>query len=454
MKGKSAQSPLSAAKGIVLTIVTLAVSAPAMSQQAQEFDLRLVVKTALERHPSLRGARASVDGAFAQLRQAKSGYMPRLDLTASYTQLHRDPSFTVAGMGTMVFGEKDNPQLSWVVKMPLYTGGKLEGLVRQADAGLKASSFGFERQRQKVALDAVVAYFNVLKSRGFVKVMEDRLKALQSQRDDIEKMLERGVATRVDLLRAETSVAAAQEELTKARNGEALALAALANAMGLPPETPVRVVTSASIADEVLPDLPSDLKSAVEEALNQRPELKVLEAQLVAAKEGIRVARSERRPQVGLMFQYDAERQTVMPDTGRWLVGVMLTVNLFDGGAVKAAVDKARSDVERLEAAIEELRNGIALEVTNAFLSVESAKERVKVAEKAVETAQEGVRLVRLGYQNGVNTITDFLTAQSELTQAQVALVVALADLRVAEAQLWFALGRDPETLLKRLGGQ
>lgn len=440
-----------------LTIISLSIllgSAIVLGQESQQFDLKLVVETALERHPSLRGAQAQVVGALAQFRQVKAGYMPRLDMTASYTQLHRDPSFTVSGMGTIVFGEKDNPQLSWIVKLPLFTGGKLEGLVRQADAGAKASVLALERQKQKVALDAIVAYFNVLKARGFVKVMEDRLKALQSQRDDIAKMLERGVATRIDLLRAETGVASAQEELTKARNGEAVALAALANAMGLPPETPLQVPTSSSISNSELPDLPLDLRSAIDEALKQRPELRILEAQLVAAREGVRVAKSEQRPQIALMLQYDAERQTIMPNLGRWLAGVMLTMNLFDGGATKAAVDKARSDTERLEAVIAELRNGIALEVTNAFLTVDSAKERVKVAEKAVETALEGLRLVRLGYQNGVNTITDFLTAQSELTQAQVALVVALFDLRVAEAQLWFALGRDPESLLTKIGSR
>lgn len=440
-----------------LTVIALSVLlslTAAMGQETQQFDLKLVVKTALENHPSLKGSQAQIAGALAQLRQAKAGYMPRVDLTASYTQLHRDPSFTIAGMGTMVFGEKGNPQLSWIVKLPIFTGGKLEALVKQADAGTKASIFAFERQKQKVALDAIVAYFNVLKARGFVKVMEDKLKALQSQRDDIAKMIEQGVATRVDLLRAETAVAAAQEELTKAKNGEALALAALANAMGLPPETTLQIASEASISDAILPDSPTDLKSAVEEALRQRPELKILEAQLAAAREGIRVAKSEQRPQIGLMLQYDAERQTIMPDMGRWLAGVMLTMNLFDGGSTKAAIDKARSDVERLEAAVAELRNGIALEVTNAFLTVESAKERVKVAEKAVETAQEGIRLVRLGYQNGVNTITDFLTAQSELTQAQVALVIALSDLRIAEAQLWFALGRDPESLLTKIGSR
>lgn len=140
-----------------------------------------------------------------------------------------------------------------------------------------------------------------------------------------------------------------------------------------------------------------------------------------------------------------------MPDMGRWLAGVMVSWNLFDGGATKAAVEQASEQVRQLEAALAELRNGIALEVTSAFLNVESPKQRVKTAEKAVAIAEEGVRL---GYQNGVNTITDFLTAQAELTQAQISLVVALSDLRVAEAQLWFALGRSPEGLFEKRSQQ
>ncbi|MGQ9461669.1 MAG: TolC family protein [Candidatus Fervidibacter sp.] len=434
---------------VVVTLTGLAaLIAPA--QTPTEFDLQKVLQTALERHPSLVAAQSRVAAARAQWRQAKAVFLPRVDLTASYTQLHRDPSFTVAGMGTIVFGEKDNPQISWVVKLPLYTGGKLEGIVRQAKGGVTASEHLLERQCQKVALDATIAYFHVLKARGFVKVMEERLKALQSQRDDIAKMLERGVATRIDLLRSETAVAAAQEELTKARNGESIALAALANAMGLSPTLPVQVVASASIENAGLPNLPTDLNRAIEEAFHQRPEMRALEAQLFSAREGVRVAKSEQRPQVGVLFQYDAQRQTTMPDMGRWLVGVMASLNLFDGGATKATVEQALEQVHQLEAALAELRNGIALEVTNAFLNLESAKQRVKTAEKAVTTAEEGVRLVRLGYQNGVNTITDFLTAQAELTQAQISLVVALSDLRVAEAQLWFALGRSPEGLFEK----
>ncbi len=421
------------------------------AQDEKTVDLVTAIETALKFHPSLKAYDAQIDAAFARRNQVKAGFAPKLDMVVSYTQLHREPSFTVANMGTIVFGEKDNPQLSWMLKIPVYTGGKLEGMLRQAEEGIRVAERGLVRQRQKVAMEAAIAYFNVLKAKGFLKVMEGKLRALRSQRDDISKMLEQGVATKADLLRAEAAVAAAQEELTKARNIEALSIAALANAMGLHPSEILKVEEFPPITETVFPDLPASLEAAISEALRQRLEISVLEAQLKTAMEGVKVAASEQKPQIGLILQYDAERQTIMPEMGRWLAGVMLTLNLFDGGATKAAVEQAKSQVKQIDAAITELRNAIALEVTNAFLNLSSAKERVKAAQQAVAAAEEGVRLVRLGYQNGVNTLTDFLSALSELTSAQTTLIAAYADLRIAEVQFWFALGRNPESLLEKL---
>jgi outer membrane protein TolC len=280
------------------------------------------------------------------------------------------------------------------------------------------------------------------------------LKALQSQRDAIAKMLERGVATRIDLLRADTAVSAAQEALTKAKNGEAIATAALANAMGMQEGLGLRVQGS---FDEPSSSLipcrfigildksghPSSRADAIAEALRLRPELRQVGANRKAAEASVQVVKSNQRPNVGLFAQFDVERPTFMPRTGKWSAGVALTMNVFDGGATQAEVAQARAHIAQVDAALDELRNGIALQATAAFLNVRSAQERVTVTEKAAATAEEGARLIRLGYQNGVNTITDFLAAQAELTKAQNDRVTALFDLRVAEGELRFAIGRE-----------
>jgi outer membrane protein TolC len=427
---------------ISLTLLTT-LTLPALAQESQEFDLPTAVQTALKNHPSLRGVEAQVDAAQARLKQAAAGYAPKVNATLGFTQLDNAPTFTVSPLGAITFGEKSNKQASLTLQMPLSTGGKLEGVNRQARAGVEAMASVLSRQQQKVATEATIAYFNVLKARGFVKVAEDQLKALESQRNSIARMLERGVSTRIDLLRAETAVPAAQEMLTKAKNGEAVATAALANAMGLQQGLGLRVKGSFDKAS-TLTSQPSTLDEAIAEALRSRPELRQVGANRQAAEAGVQVARSGQKPSVGLFAQYDAERPTFMPRTGKWSAGVALTMNLSDGGATKAEVAQARAQIAQVDAALEELRNGISLQVTAAFLNVQSAKERLTTTEKAVATAEEGVRLIRLGYQNGVNTITDFLAAQAELTKAQNDRVTALFDLRVAEAELQYAMGRQP----------
>jgi len=422
----------------------LLLPAASLAEEAAPYDLNAVVRTALANHPSLRGAAAQLNAFAAQAQQAKSGYSLKVEATLGLTRLQNDPSFSVPPLGTLVFGKADNKQASVTAQYPLTTGGKLEGLNRQAQAGIAASQEALARQRQQVALDVTTAYFSVLKASQMVEVARDQLKALQAQRDAIAKMLEQGVVTRIDLLRAETGVSGAQEFETKARNGEAVATAALANAMGSAADSALNVAAGDAQASPAA-DLPGETAAAIEEALRQRPELRQVEAQHSAAAAGVDVARSGKRPTAGLFAQYDAGRPTFMPETGNWSAGVMLKLNVFDGGATSADVTRAEAQAAQVQAGLDELRNGIRLQVTQAFLNVSSAKERVKTTEQAVATAEEGVRLVRVGYENGVTTITDFLAAQAELTKARTDHVTALFDVQIAQSELRFALGRQPD---------
>lgn len=415
---------------------------PSWSQEMKGYNLPAVVQTALTHHPSLRGTGAQVDAAKARARQGRAGYAPKLAATLGYTALQDAPSFTIPAFGgAMVYGDKDNRQASVTMQFPLYTGGKLQGANKQAWAGVQASESVHQRQRQKVVLDATITYHNLLKAREMVKVSEDQLKALQSQHESISKMVDRGVATRIDRLRCETAVAAAEEMLTRARNGESISLSALANSMGLPANAELKVVetSGADLNSEVL----VDQSAAIEEAWRRRPELSQMTAHRAGAEAGEKVAKGGQRPSLGLFAQYDAERPTFLPETGNWSAGVMLTMNLFDGGATKADVARARAEIVQSEAVLEELHNGISLEVTQSLLNLRSSRDRVTTTEKGASAAAEALRLVALGYQNGVNTITDLLAAQAELTKAQTDRVAAEADLHTAEAELRFALGRD-----------
>ncbi len=424
------------AMGVLLGLA-LATRPAGSEPAAPEYDLAAVVKAAREDHPQVAAADAGVRRGAAGVREARAAALPRLGATLGYSYLQDPPQFQVAPLGTMVFGERDNTTAALTLQVPLYTGGRLGAVRQQAESGLDSLLARRDSVAQQAGLRAAERYFDVLRARQMAGVLEEQVKALEAQRSAVEKMLAAGIVTRIDLLRTRAALASAQEGLVRARSNRVVAAAAVAEAMGLPADAPLRL---SGRFDE--PRLPARLEDAVAEALQNRPEFREVGAGLSAAQSAIQAARSSQRPQVGAFVQSDFARPSYMPRTGTLSAGVALTYNLFDGNATAAQVQQATSEKERIEATRAELENGVRLEVTQRFQETGSARERITATQAGVDAAKESQRLATLGYQSQVTPLTDVLQAQADLVRAQSDLVMAQFDLRVAQARLQTAMGR------------
>jgi len=421
----------------VVTLILIAGVAGAQQEQApQTYDLQRVVETAVNNHSSLRVSAAEVAAAQAKTRQAAAHFRPQISGEAGYTWLEEAPSFTIPGMGTLTFGEQDNWNLALDMKYPLSTGGKLEGMVEGARAAVDMAEDDLQRQEQTVAINAAQAYFRALEARRMITVLEEQITALEEAVRVSSAMYDQEVVAKIDVLRPSVALTGAQNSLQQTRTSYNSALAALAEAMGLPPGTPLQIEESESEhASTGSPD------EAWEAAWNLRPEVAKLDARMRAARAQLRIARSQNRPQVGLWARSEFERQTFYPETGTLSAGVMVTQNISDGGAASAAADEARARLEQLEAADEQLRYGIAVQVQVAIGEIQSAQERVDTTASAVELAREALRLAQVGYQNGVTPMLDLLQAQAALTKALMDHEGALSALRQAYANFDYAMG-------------
>ncbi|HHX38920.1 MAG TPA: TolC family protein [Armatimonadetes bacterium] len=420
----------------LLSLFSVAGAAESEPATTLGYDLAGVVKAARENHPQVAGAEAAVRRGLGGVREARAAALPRLGATLGYSYLQDPPQFRAAPFGEMVFGERDNTTAVMTLHYPLYTGGRLGAQRQQAEAEVDALQAQRDAVADQAGLRASEHYFDVLRAGEMIRVMEEQVKALEAQHAAAEKMLAAGVVTKLDVLRTQAALALAREHLVKARASEVLGSAALAEAMGLPADAPIRVSRQ---FDE--PRLPAQLDEAIAIALQNRPEPREMAAREAGADAAIRTARSHQRPQVGAFIQSDFHRPSYMPRTGTLSAGVALTYSLFDGNAARAQVEQARSERERIEAARAALENGIRLEVTQRFQEVESARERIAATQAGVAAAEESYRLATLGYQSQVTPLTDLLQAQAELTRARSDLVMAQFDLRIAQARLQTALG-------------
>lgn len=418
-------------------LMLLAGAVAAQEQEApQTYDLQRVVQTAVANHSSLRASAAEVAAAQAQTRQVAAHFRPQINAEAGYTRLEEAPSFTIGGMGTLTFGEEDNWNLALGMQYPLTTGGRLEGMRDGARAAVDMAQEDLQRQEQTVANNAAQAYFRALEARRMIAVLQEQITALEEAVRVASAMYDQEVVAKIDVLRPSVALGGARDALQQAQTGYDVALAALAETMGLPPGTALQI-------EEAPAEYASagDAQEAWEAAWELRPEVQKLAAQVRATRAQVRIARSQMKPQVGLWARSEFERQTFYPETGTLSAGVMLTQSISDGGAARAAVDEAQARLEQLEAADEQLRYGIAVQVQVAIGQIESALARVDTTAGSVELAREALRLAQVGYENGVTPMLDLLQAQAALTRAEMDYEGALSEVRQAYAQLDYAMG-------------
>lgn len=425
------------ARSLVLAFLLLtAALAYAQDQAAPVYDLDAVIKTALEKHPSLPAAAQEVAAAQARVRQVQAHFRPQINAEAGYIRLEEDPTFSVAGFGTMHFGKADNWTANLGVEYPLYTGGKLEGMKTGAQAGVQMSEEQLARQRQTVAVNAARAYYRLLEVQRMLPVLTDQVKALQEVVRDATAMFEQGTVAKVDVLRAQVALSGAQSSVTDLQANGAAARSMLVEALGLPPGSPLTIKeTETALAAPTAADKPW------EQAWQKRADLRVLEAQKQAVQAQLSIARSDQRPQIGLFARSEFERPTFYPETGTLSGGIVIRQNLFDGGASRQAVAEAQARLVQLDRAEEQLRYGIAVQVQVALSGLESARARLATTEPAVGLAKEALRLAQIGYANGVTPLTDVLQAQTALTKANADYEGARSALRQAWVELQYALG-------------
>jgi len=414
-------------------------TAPALS-------LEQAVSNGLQYNPTVAEAYQNLNASRALVLQARSARSVTAKLQVVHSRVSEVPSITLPvpapppqliSFETVQFGRLQNTQGTLTIAKPLYTGGKIEAAVRQSRAGEMATDEQLRRTYQTVVERVKGAYYAVLVAADLVKVAQEAAAASREHLRVAQAHFDAGTAPRFDMLRAEAQVAQSEQTVIQTRNGLNLARAALDNAMGLPQGQEYNLTTVfASPQGEAAP-----LQTLIDQAEKARPEVTQIEAQIEAAAGAIALARSEKRPTLGVAWVYTRVLDTSVFQITSWTLGLQADLTIFNGKQTIAAVAHARSQQESARALLDQVRQGIALQVRQSYLDLNSARERIAAAAKGVTQAEEAFRIAQVRYTAGVSISVEVLDAQAALTVARVSYARAVYDYNVALAQLEFATG-------------
>jgi outer membrane protein len=438
--------------GLALALAAIA-HAGAAARAAEPLTPDSAVALALLNHPALRAADRQVDAARADGKLARSGWLPRLDLTEDWMR-STNPVFVFASkLGQERFATTDfdlgalnnpdpftNAATRAVLRQNVWDAGRTRLYVKAATLGVEASSGSRARTRDEVAFDAVRAFWDVVLADELLDVARAAELAARANADLAKRHEEAGLSVPSDRMSAEVRLAEVQAMGIRAEQATAVARAALRQALGL---TEDRSFDLAPPRIDPAP-LGADAETRVAEALAGRPDLRSLDLRLRQADVGERIARSHRLPEIGAGAQVEWNgRSPLGTDGSNWSAGLSVRVPLFDGLETAARTARARADRERLLALREAMAEGIRLEVRAAWADRNAAAERLRVAESALSQSEEALRIVRDRYDEGMAVMVELLGAEAARTAVQGNRAAAIRDLALGNAALDLATGRE-----------
>jgi outer membrane protein TolC len=432
---------------LMLLLVLLVAS---YSYAAEPLTLEQAVSLALANNPGLRAADAQVKAADAGVLRSASGFLPKVDVTETWSRT--DNPMMVLGtklnqelvsptdFDPRVMNDPDpisnyNTRVS--VMQPLFNGGR-EYLGRtQAKLGQEATINQRERARQETAFSVVKAYYGLLLAQAHRGVALQSLQTSSANVKLAEARYRAGAVLQSDLLRAKVQYAEVRGMLTRAENAVRLAGAGLNFAMGVS-QTNEYEIAGALTTQE----LDRDLTSALGEARSRRPDLAAMELNRRSTEQTVAMARSEYLPTLNVMGQVDWNSSKLAGDDGKsWAVMGILQWNLFDGLATRSRVKEAVAHSSRMRSLEEQTREGIELQVRQAYYSASASLDRIAATATSVQEAEEGLRIIQKRYETGMTNFVDLLGAESALIRARTNALQAVYDNNLAVAELKLATG-------------
>jgi outer membrane protein TolC len=306
-------------------------------------------------------------------------------------------------------------------------------------AGVRVAEMEEDLAREQVATATALAYLvsmradrAVLAAQANVALAQALLKLAQDQRDA-------GIATGVDVTRAETRLAQDQVRVSRAQTDSEEGLLQLQRIVGLPLGSPLTLTDPLHFVIETLPAI----ETAVAQAENTRAEVRVARAQFTESDYQKKAVRAEQLPWLEFLGDYGVSGITPVTSalpTRRY--AIQLNVPIFNGGLTRGRIQVASSRASQAELQLASVRGQVEEDVRLAFSGLRTTAETVRAADLAVTLAERELEMARDRFRAGVGDNIEVVNAQTALANARLDQVTALADYNGARLNLAAALGR------------
>ena len=421
-------------------------------QQLRPLGLQEVENLAEVNNPNLKAIASQVDQAQSNLRAQIALWYPSLNLQANSL-----PTFTtgVARSNTTNGATSTSATDRWAFGTLLTAQWAL--INPQRTPTIAAARDQFEKAKfqyvialRDLRLQVASAYFDLQQADDQVRIGQESVRASIVSLRDAKARFQAGVATKLEVLEAETQLARDQQLLTNALAAQAIARRSLAALLDLPQNVTPTAKDPARVVGVWQPSLQESVVAAYtfREELDQALlDISIANSQANAALGSVQPFLNIFTAFTGNIFDGNESVITAQPGSSGTnydtAIGLNLSWKLFDGGAAAAQSRQNKQLAQENTFRFAQRRDGIRFEVEESFYELEKNNRNIVTTSREVISAREALRLARLRFQAGVTTQREVVDNQRDLTQAEVRYSAAITDYHQRLAELRRRTGLD-----------
>jgi len=386
----------------------------------------------LSTHDMIKYSEENISSADAGLKANKSARYPSLDISSDAG--HQKLTYEDAG-----YTDEWRSSSTVRAKQLITDFGKTTNRIKKSKTMLDKARYEYEATRQKILIDGITAYLNVIRARENLKYFKKSEENIKTQTGIEEALVEKGAGLSSDVLQAKSQLANAQAMVAEAEGQMEITK----NRFLAIFKKPLTNDIIENLENPPLRLVPRPIETVIEVAMDKNPYIAIAEAETNLYKSEVKVQKSSYFPRLNLFAEdtYSNNQDGFEGYKNETLVGIELSYNLFNGGGDKAGIEAAIHELAASGNLLSETRHLIEEQARNAWQNLSTLRTRTSLLETQSTIAAEFLVLARKERKLGNRTLLDILNGEITYINAVSSAISSKIDTKIAAYNLMYVTG-------------
>ncbi len=402
-----------------------------------EENLKYFVKKAIENNLELDAQRKNLESAKQDRNISRSEFLPNITISGNQTSTVSSNQTNQSG-SSIADTNLDSENKTISLEQILFSGFKGLNTFKKSELETQKAKLELKNVEQKTILDTVIAYFDYIYKSKNEKFNISNVSLFERQFESDSARLQKGEITLTDLAQSESSLAAANANLIKAKTE------LLTSKSNFERVTREKTPVFENLNEKVIIDLPSTLQSSIESSNLNNLSLLISKLDYEIAVKDLNIERSRLSPTASIKVSKSENQEfsSTIDEKDEETVKATITWPIIKGGENISTIKKSSFEKERAKLLFQDTKNKMNLETSNLWSNYQSSKsvlKATKVQLKAAEIANEGITLE---YDSGISRSTlEVIQSRSLLLEARISNAKAERDYIVSQFRLAKQIG-------------